>query len=564
MKYFIQGRGEINLTEQDFVAEGGEGKIYTQGSEVFKIYTDVWKMISPAKIQELSALTRDNIIRPQAVLLDKKNTPVGFSMKKVDQAVALPRLFTNDFRNQRHIQAEQIGKLVQQIMDTISFIHHQGFLMVDGNEMNYLVDENTWQTAYFIDVDSYQTPGFPATAIMPSIKDHHSQGFSKLTDWFAFAIIACQLFIGIHPYKGKHPQFKKRDLEARMKANISVFNQKVSLPAAARDFTLIPQTFYDWFVRLFENGERLPPPQMAGGMVLAPVVRKVVQGTNNFTITPLRDFPQEIRRCFAYNGIQTVISGKQVYIAQQAYDLGQAENVIFAPQSLEPLACGVENEKLTVLALKRKQDLDAQIKAAKLLFANDRVYTVNHDNLTEIRITEYAGKILVSPGKTWKIMPHAHQVLDGMVYESVLGRSYLVIPYQTAKGHSACMIQAVPELDGYKILTGKHENGVAMLGAYRDGLYHVLCLRFNRDYNAYHIELHDDTEQAEVNFISLDNGVTVHILQDGGLELSLRDNGHIKRIQDPVIRTDMQLARNGTEVLFFNDNKLYRMKMKQT
>jgi hypothetical protein len=317
MKYFIQDGGAIELNEPDFVAEGGEGKLYTKNQLVFKIYTDPNKMIPATKIQELIVLNKPNIIRPQAILLDKNHKPVGFSMTPVTPSVALPRLFTNDFRNRYQIQDNTIVNLVEQMMETITFIHAQDCLLVDGNEMNYLVTEPDYDTPYFIDVDSYQTQNFPATAIMPSIRDYHTPVFSKLTDWFAFAIVACQLFVGIHPYKGKHSQFRKKNLEARMRANISIFNQDVSLPAAVRDFNIIPPAFYDWFVRMFEQGERVPPP-LLGSVPLAPLIhKKIIHSTNHFIITLLQEFNEPIRTHYSYNGVQIVFAGNEVYSGKQ-------------------------------------------------------------------------------------------------------------------------------------------------------------------------------------------------------------------------------------------------------
>ena len=68
---------------------------------------------------------------------------------------------------------------------------------------NFLIDRDM-QHVLFIDVDSYQTAGFPATAIMDSIRDRHSSTYSAGTDWFSFAILAFQMFVGVHPYRGKH------------------------------------------------------------------------------------------------------------------------------------------------------------------------------------------------------------------------------------------------------------------------------------------------------------------------------------------------------------------------
>jgi hypothetical protein len=38
MKYIIRGKGEISLTQENFISQGGEGKVYGKGETVYKIY----------------------------------------------------------------------------------------------------------------------------------------------------------------------------------------------------------------------------------------------------------------------------------------------------------------------------------------------------------------------------------------------------------------------------------------------------------------------------------------------------------------------------------------------
>src|SRR5947199_212129 len=82
--------------------------------------------------------------------------------------------------------------------------------------------------------------------------------FSPETDWFSFAIISFQMFIGIHPYRGLHPSLP--DLDARMSANVSVLNPRVSIPKLCYPFSVIPQAYRDWYRAIFEDGKRVPPP----------------------------------------------------------------------------------------------------------------------------------------------------------------------------------------------------------------------------------------------------------------------------------------------------------------
>src|SRR5438128_3342277 len=101
MDLFIVGQGKVSLGQADFVARGGEASVYARGEVAFKVYTDPRKMLPPAKIQELSALTHPSIIRPQTVLLDGRNHPVGYTMRRVPDAHVLCQLFNRAFR-ERH------------------------------------------------------------------------------------------------------------------------------------------------------------------------------------------------------------------------------------------------------------------------------------------------------------------------------------------------------------------------------------------------------------------------------------------------------------------------------
>lgn len=257
MELFITGRGPVRLDQSDFVGQGGEGRVYARGSTAYKIYADPARMIPVAKIKELAVLAHGDIIRPDEVLLDGNNRPVGYTMRRVQDAEPLCRLFTRAFRDRKGVTQRQIIALVREFQETVQYVHDRGVLVVDMNEMNFLVDRDV-QRILFIDVDSYMTPGFPATAIMDSIRDRHASSYSIKTDWFSFAVLAFQMFIGVHPYRGKHPTLT--DLDARMTANVSVFNPAVTVPATSYPLDTLPSAYRDWFEAVFEHGQRTPPP----------------------------------------------------------------------------------------------------------------------------------------------------------------------------------------------------------------------------------------------------------------------------------------------------------------
>ncbi|KKK80979.1 hypothetical protein LCGC14_2818070, partial [marine sediment metagenome] len=68
-----------------------------------------------------------------------------------------------------------------------------------------------------------------------------------------------------------------------------------------------------------------------------------------------------------------------------------------------------------------------------------------------------------------------------------------------------------------------------------------------------------------INFIVLDNGVAVSINEQEQIEVffNKKDSTSLKVIENEVVTGDMRLFKNGTQVLFGKDKKLYRMKIKK-
>ncbi len=375
---FVRGKGKVKLSEErDYVADGGEGRIYAQGDVVYKIYLDPARMIPEAKIAELAQLDRPNIIRPKDVLLDKTHTIIGFSMDRVD-GFELCRLFNTVFLRSNNIAPEHLLKLVENMQETTQFIHDRGFLVVDGNELNYLVDQQDYSRSYFIDVNSYQTPGFPASAINVLFQDPQAKQFSRFSDWYSFGIVACKLFVGVHPFRGSHPNYKKRDVLQRMKDHVSIFNAESSLPAAARDFSYIPSAYYEWFMKLFEKGERVAPPHVAGLLKVVLVTTEFVQSSGNFAIKLLRKYEDDILRHKAVHGKHIVFSKHALHIDRDRHSLRQTrEEVVFTPKSVTPLLLKLQ-DKAGMLEISEMDGkvLDLTLKAERPpMVVNNRIYS---------------------------------------------------------------------------------------------------------------------------------------------------------------------------------------------
>lgn len=568
MKVFRKTGRSISLTQKDFIAGGGEGQVFGKKNLTYKIYNDPAQMIPVAKIDELKALSRNNILVPKEIVYNNKNVPIGFTMDWIRQAQPLCRLFTNDFRNRHRITPEMTVKLVEKIKETIYFIHQHRCLIVDGNEFNYLVDSRDYIVPYFIDVDSYQTPGFPATAVMNSIRDPMASTFTELSDWYGFAIVACQLFVGIHPFKGRHPGYHKHELERRMKDHVSIFNSAVSCPPAARGFNLIPAGYRDWFWAMFEEGKRVLPPKIPSGgalqsIFLKPRVKKISKA-GCFHIRCIREFPEPILKHRTVFGMGITSTRSRLYIDHRSFSAAPESEVVFTQDRFSPVLVFIQQGYLKTKSLDGSRILAPVLRAQKIMIINNTLYIKNKDQLSQVVFVDQNQMILQTVSQTWSVMPHSAEMFDGLLIQNVLGKPFLVIPIPEAGGKDKCIVKHLPELEACRIISAGHDNGVVVIQVHKDAKYHRLVIKFDALYQKYECRIIEDTDLAAINFVTLSTGITVMITEETVEVFDHRyDRPDIKQINDPIVNENMKLSKDHDRVLYYEDTKLYRLSMKQ-
>jgi len=563
MKVYVKGQPEVSLTKSHFVAEGGEGKVFVRGDTGYKIYHDPSKAIPLGKLQGLMRINDHRVIAPKALLYKgKKGVHVGHTFKFVPDTWALCQLFPRAFRDREGLDHKKALELVQQIQAGVRSVHEANVLIVDLNEMNFLVSKD-FATPYFIDVDSYQTPRYPATAIMPSVRDPlvGGMGFTEGSDWFSFAVVSFQLFVGIHPYKGKHP--KVRGLEERMRAGISVFDKAVRIPKTAYGLDAIPSSYRDWYEAMFVHGRREAPPEGTHHViVLRPTVRKIT-GTDNFEIVEITEFDKLIRDLFVGAGHTVVWDGDQLLMDRRHVGYwGSPLSVGFTPKHGHPVAAlSIKHMPTHLMDLTSKEILKGfSLPEGETTSANDTVYVRSRDKILEVTFAEAGNRVVASTRVAANVLEHACRLYEGVAIQSLLGEPHVsIFPRQ-----GACYQLIVPELKGHKVVQARHDGGVLMVLAAEGGTYHRLVFRFDKDYASYDVRKVEDVISTDLNFVTLDSGTCVCLNEDEELELfsSRKGSKSVKTISDPVLGGDMRLAKDGGTVLFHRGNKLYKMRMK--
>lgn len=523
----------ISLSNNDFLAKGGQGSIFVKGSTVYKIYTDPSEMFTEEKMVELQKITDKRVIVPKDFIY-QKNSIVGFTMPYTKGSIPLIKLFNTVYRDQVNFSAQDSLEMIEKMQHTIQNIHDQNILQVDGNELNYIVSK---KEPYFIDVDSYQTKHNSATVIMPSIRDYQAKSFSELTDWYSFGIIAVQLFIGIHPYKGRHPNYK-RDLKKRMLDNVSIFNKDVSVPKAVRDFSNIPSEYMNWFIDVFEKGKRLPPPLVAGTMKVKPSVTIII-GTDSVVITKIKEYSSKITLVTPHGVIHGAIMEYQK--KKEVLTIGSS----FISSGVVSIIKGKIN-----IAGKSLIDCDS------FTIQNNIVYAKYQDKLHEITfINGYANY------KTTIISKNSSKMMNGFIYQNLFQKSFMTIPYKSGNVIST----KIPELDDYKIIDGKYENKVAMIIGLNNKTkkYDKITIIFNQNHGEYRYSIKEDVDYY-INFTVLSNGICIEIEEDGVICVFTNNINKtiIKEIKDKVVSTKWKLTHIGNDAMFYENNSLFKLRMK--
>lgn len=560
MKVFIKGKNKpIELNNGDFLAAGGEGKIYVKGTTVYKV-CEPGKMIPEGKFAELSVLSDSHIIKPEDIIVDAKNQNVGYTMKFIQDSYTLCQIFTKAFRLRNNIKHDTVLDLVRQMQKTIQHVHSHDILLVDGNEFNFLLD-NKFKEVYFIDVNSYQTPHYPAMAIMDSVRDRHANNkFNKLTDWFSFALVSFQMFIGIHPYKGKHPKYT--DLDSRMLHNVSVFDKDVGFPVAAcQPFTTIPDAYLQWYKAVLDKGERVPPPHDLVAMVhvIVPTVKLV--GGKSLSIDKLREFTSNIMDYYHSSGTEVYLTADKIYVNKDEFNNDGEKTVVGFTRTNLPIAAWLEDGYVKLRDITRNKDVEFNCYGSKLMSFDGRIYTQSGMNIIEVIFTEIKDKIIATPHIVANVLEQATRFYDGVVVQNLFDAYYVSI-FPVSK---SCQQIALRELDGLRVIDAKYEGKILMVVAVdKKGHYNRFTFAFKDDWKSYDIAKKENITYTGLNFTVLDNGVCVHIDEDENIEIfQINKLGNAKVVTDDVINHDMLLYHKGATVMFTKEGSIYSVTMRK-
>lgn len=568
MKFTIKGKGhEVTLDKRNFIAKGGEGEIYAKGGVAYKI-CEPGKMIPAGKFVELAVMTDPHIIKPQDILIDAKHQEVGYTLRYLDDTYTLCQLLTKAFCNRNNVTFDMRLALVRQMQHVIhTGVHPHRILLVDLNENNFLVSKD-FKEVFFIDVNSYQTPSYKATAIMDSIRDRHCQHnqFNVNTDWLSFGIVSFELFAGIHPFKGNHPKFSdpKTALDERMKHNISIFNPEVTYPkGACHPISAIPDAYRKWYEAMFDRGMRLPPPKnMVETIQVVQAVRQIV-GSNNFNITELNKFLGEIVKHWHSSGRDVIVTTRTVYVDGREFAVpATIRNISFTPKTNKPIGAYFDGRKVCLFDILGQKEVPIVLEASNMLDYDGRIYIQNGLHIQEIILNEMGGhNLIASPHVVGNCMELATKFFDGVVIQRLFDSYYASVFVSTKTCHQF----PLKDFEHHKIIDAKfYKKVLVIVGIDKQGHYDRFTYRFDKDMNIERMSVAKDVLFTGINFTVLDNGICILMTEDEKIQMFKAASGStsVKEISDPAIEGDMVLTHKGATAMVMKDNKLYSISMR--
>jgi hypothetical protein len=556
LRVHLPGKGEVALTQTDYLATGGEGVVYAKGGYVYKLYLDPAGARArgiEAKLKLLQTIQHPHIVAPTDVLLNAQHEVEGFYMPQAS-GVPLVKTFTNAWRDPNNFGIKESLALVENMRLAVQAAHQAGAVLVDANEMNYLADG---VAPRLLDVDSWQIGPFKASAIMPSIRDVHSGAdFTPLTDWFSWAIVSFQVLAGIHPYKGAHPDFKRGDLQARMLANASVFDPRVAVNAGVRDYTnSLPGALLDWYRDVFQHGLRSAPPG-----VHAARVAPLSASTQRATRTPTsQTVSHDVLVHLDGDVVEVLSCGVALWREHsgagnlRAYDLQRKQNLpSLTPPQLEalhhglaalvrsasglfyaalitntsnPLSSGITGhlvpaERDPVPPVPSKDAKLLPSLAQRLVTFGNRLFAVNaHSDrgLTEIAVDQMGSPhtVVLSVRASWPFLAQAATVFATMAQFDALGTPFLVLPTgDSVRVDKARGLAAYRLVDAFMV---SPEHVLALAYGRNDGQTYRLTLSRGAAQQGFEIAATEHTDEMTLNVAVNEQGIGVEVLANGEL-----------------------------------------------
>jgi hypothetical protein len=412
-------------------------------------------------------------------------------------------------------------------------------------------------TPRIIDTDSFQTPGYPATAIMPSIRDPKAQVFTVLSDWYSWGILAFQSYINIHPYKGSHPDYSAMDWPRRMHDNVSVFDKKVTLPPVCNPLSVIPKNHLHWFEAVFQKGERSVPPLADAVTITVPQAIQIVKSSGKFVVTPVQQYDSKIMFHTAYGGANWVATQTAIYKPRNIGSINAVKGRVrlIPTHDGELVVVTVLGDYLSFADTTLQEFGHTSSNGGRCFVKNNALYTTIAGKLIETTFVTMGKKIIPRTVDLDNVSEISSKMFDGVVVQDMLGEIFVTVPYVVGRSKTT----RLPEVKGYRVLEARSEHNVVILVTEKGGEYWRFVLTFDNTWGSHTYRLTLMQSYDSICFCVKPNGVG--ILVSGLDEVEVFKNDKVAIYKNPPFDSSNWLFTQNDNVYFIGHNQIYQVKI---
>lgn len=567
MKITIEGTlSAIELTDNEFVHAGGEGSVYVKGDIAYKIYHDSAKMVEMGRLLEFQKIDLPNIVKPEKVIYDMSGKAIGYTMRALNDVWSLTRLFSKSFRRANNVTDEMVIALVQRMRETYAKLHRLGFLVTDGNELNFMVSTD-FKEIYFIDVDAYKTPSYSSRAYNESTFDPNLDlaklTFTENSDWFAFGVVAIQMLVGIHPFKGIYQgsdyTFAKNDIPERIKKRISYFNADVKLPRPLIPLSSLPKQYYNWFLGLFETNERKAPPGTFDGLgTVISAVGEII--SKKLSVTELYSFDSDILSIYT-NGKQIAFKTTDFFFVEgdkYAYR-DKSTEIVFLTISNTPLLIKRDGGKIAAYNLNTKKLYEQSCDLKDLFVIDNRVYGISGNALLEFSFNERQDSMSIMSEAIETVSPKNIQLFNGVLIETLMGGTHASLPISSG----SCAKIHLKDFDRKRIINAKYSKNILIIIGYNNGNYERTTYKIDKAFRNLKVVESMTVDTPDINHTVLDQGISILLSEPGLIKIFANNYSQdgVNELKDSNLNPDISFLAHGLNLYGSKDNKVFHLKM---
>lgn len=557
-KVVLFNNSQVTLNDSDVIGGGGEGEVFCKNGYAIKLYHDLNKALPLAKIRELEVLKDiPNVLGPQYPVYSRSSELVGFAMPYVSGLDYFVKLFNKAYKLQNQVSLYDLARIGEKMRATFEAIHARGCLIVDANEMNFLIQRDLGQV-FFIDVDSYQTKTYRATAIMDSIRDRKvvNNNFTQFSDWFSYAVLLSQVFLNTHPYKCIHPDYKRSEWQKMMDDSVSIFNPKSKMPPNSEDLSVLPQAWRHWLERVLEHGERTVPPSCSSGVpsIAQAPTPKTVFSNETFSLQEVFSLSEDIEAHDFFNNASIGKSGFYKNGIKIRNKVQNWKNHLLRSQDGGLIIVEYSAASAILKISDSAGNEICKFETNSYFCGENKVYWTASGFFWSVSINKFGEKYAPNISKLISSTVST-QFFDGFASMIFFDKFVFAIP--TEKG--IVTLQIKDPSPPCRILSGVRRGNFLVLISEKNGAYfrHLICVE-NEKVNYFETLPLQDFEEA--NLARLDNGIFASQTEDS-IEI-FSSPWKRKKIANSPLRNGESIFAYGNGVYFLSEKKVIKLSIK--